>query len=197
MSFSGVWFKLTSLKVRIYLYMYFKTLLRAKEMKFERLKKKKRRHASLLTSETSSGSRDHSYFVPWPNRTRCPGQGSHSDWKTWKNGKAFSSQGKVREFWWDWKSQGKSHKILENWGNFRQMFFVIFQWQLNEFVYYLLNSIKFSGKKTITEKILENGEKNTGKVREKSGNFVSPEKWEPCLVNVLYLGAKSVPWQAT
>ena len=25
-------------------------------------------------------------------------QGSHSDWKTWKNGKAFSSQGKVKEF---------------------------------------------------------------------------------------------------
>ena len=25
-------------------------------------------------------------------------QGSHSDWKTWKNRKAFSSQGKVREF---------------------------------------------------------------------------------------------------
>ena len=24
--------------------------------------------------------------------------------------------------------------------------------------------------------------KNTGKVREKSGNFVSPEKWEPCLI---------------
>ena len=24
-------------------------------------------------------------------------------------------------------------------------------------------------------------EKNTGKVREKSGNFVIPEKWEPCL----------------
>ena len=23
-------------------------------------------------------------------------------------------------------------------------------------------------------------EKNTGKVREKSGNFVIPEKWEPC-----------------
>ena len=46
-------------------------------------------------------------------------QGSHSDWKTWKNGKAFSSQGKVREFWTDWKSQGKSHKILENSGNLR------------------------------------------------------------------------------
>ena len=26
-------------------------------------------------------------------------------------------------------------------------------------------------------------EKNTGKVREKSGNFVIPEKWEPCLKN--------------
>ena len=25
-------------------------------------------------------------------------QGSHSEWKTWKNGKAFSSQGKVGEF---------------------------------------------------------------------------------------------------
>ena len=25
-------------------------------------------------------------------------------------------------------------------------------------------------------------EKNTGKVREKSGNFVSPEKWEPWLL---------------
>ena len=46
-------------------------------------------------------------------------QGSHSDWKTWKNGKAFSSQGKVREFWTDWKSQGKSHKILENWDKLR------------------------------------------------------------------------------
>ena len=29
--------------------------------------------------------------------------------------------------------------------------------------------------------------KNTGKVREKSGNFVSPEKWEPCQnrINIL------------
>ena len=26
--------------------------------------------------------------------------------------------------------------------------------------------------------------KNTGKVREKSGNFVSPEKWEPCPVHL-------------
>ena len=30
-------------------------------------------------------------------------QGSHSGWKTWKNGKAFSSQGKV----WDFEQTGK------------------------------------------------------------------------------------------
>ena len=67
------------------------------------------------------------------------------------------------------KSQGKSHKILENWRNFRQMLFVTFQWQLNKFVYYLLNLIKFSVKKTISEKLLENGKKywkSQGKVRE-------------------------------
>ena len=42
--------------------------------------------------------------------------GSHRDWKsgkTWKNGKAFSSQGKVREFCQDWKNQGILPKILE------------------------------------------------------------------------------------
>ena len=38
----------------------------------------------------------------------------------------FSSEGKVREFCKDWKSQGKSHKILETQGIFRQMLFVIF-----------------------------------------------------------------------
>ena len=32
----------------------------------------------------------------------------------------------VREFWTDWKTLGKSHKILENSRNFRQMLFVIF-----------------------------------------------------------------------
>ena len=43
--------------------------------------------------------------------------GSHRDWnsgKTWKNGKAFSSQGKVREICQDWKSQGILLKVLEN-----------------------------------------------------------------------------------
>ena len=33
--------------------------------------------------------------------------------KTWKNGKAFSSQGNVREICQDWKSQGILPKILE------------------------------------------------------------------------------------
>ena len=52
------------------------------------------------------------------------------------------------------------------------MLFVIFQWQLNEFVYYLLNLIKCSVKTTITEK-------NTGKwekILEKSGNFCQSGK---------------------
>ena len=31
------------------------------------------------------------------SNTQNLAQDSHSDWKTWKNGKAFSSQGKVRE----------------------------------------------------------------------------------------------------
>ena len=31
--------------------------------------------------------------------------------------------------------------------------------------------------------------KNTGKVREKSGNFVSPEKWEPCGISKGFLSS--------
>ena len=38
---------------------------------------------------------------------------SYQDWKIWKNGNAFSSQGKVSEFCQDWKSQGILLKILE------------------------------------------------------------------------------------
>ena len=38
---------------------------------------------------------------------------AHKLGKTWKNGKTFSSQGKVREFCQDWKSQGILLKILE------------------------------------------------------------------------------------
>ena len=43
-----------------------------------------------------------------------------------KIGRAFSSQGKVREFLTDWKSRGKSGKKLGKSGNFRQMLFIIF-----------------------------------------------------------------------
>ena len=51
-----------------------------------------------------------------------------------ENGKTFSSQGILTRL-------EQSHKILENWGDFRQMLLVIFQWQLKEFVHYLLNLI--------------------------------------------------------
>ena len=116
-------------------------------------------------------------------------QGSHSDWKTWKNGKAFSSQGKVREFWTDWKSQGKVRenytkywKILKFEINiiwyFYILFLVIFKWT----VYFLLKWIKFSVKQN-TKKILENWEKileKSGKSQgilsvRKSGNPVNSE----------------------
>ena len=33
-------------------------------------------------------------------------------------------------------------------------------------------------------------ENNTGKVIEKSGNFVSPEKWEPCSIGRQLLGTQ-------
>ena len=45
-------------------------------------------------------------------------------------------------------------------------------------MYCFLKWIKFSQNKQILKKYWKIG-KNTGKVREKSGNFVSPEKWEP------------------
>ena len=38
----------------------------------------------------------------------------------------------------------------------------------------------FSKENKTLKNILENWKKNTGKVREKSENFVSPDKWEPC-----------------
>ena len=58
---------------------------------------------------------------------------------------------------------------------------MIFKWT----VYYLLKCIKFSVRKNKTLKKYWKMEKNTGKVREKSGNFVSPEKWEPCRGGIL------------
>ena len=40
-------------------------------------------------------------------------QGSHSDWKTWKNGKAFSSQGILNRL-------EKSGKITQNTGKLKE-----------------------------------------------------------------------------
>ena len=72
----------------------------------------------------------------------------------------------------------KSGKITQNTGKFREFqtnticyFLVIFKLT----VYYLLKWIKFSVKKTKLKKILEKWKKYW----KKSGNFVSPEKWEP------------------
>ena len=99
-----------------------------------------------------------------PTRTGKPGKihGSHRDWKsgkTWKNGKAFASQGKVREFCQDWKSQGILLKILEklhwkikkNAGKVREIGQPVIVKTL-QIWYYTLNK-----KSTL---------KNTGKVRE-------------------------------
>ena len=36
--------------------------------------------------------------------------------------------------------------------------------------------------------------KNTGKVREKSGNFVSPEKWEPWSIGVAWDALHDIFW---
>ena len=58
----------------------------------------------------------------------CTVHGSHWDWKsgkTWKNGKAFSSQGKVREICQDWKSQGILPKILEKQENLNKKIFFV------------------------------------------------------------------------
>ena len=52
-------------------------------------------YPSLLLPSTSTTIAS---LHPCTERVPCRIQGSHSDWKTWKNGKAFSSQGKVREF---------------------------------------------------------------------------------------------------
>ena len=108
-------------------------------------------------------------FIQGSHRTGKPGKmGRHFPVR--EKSRNFDQTGKVRENQTKyWKTEGISDKCY---------------WL---FVYYLLNLMKFSvKKKRITVKILENG-KNTGKVREKSGNFVSPEKWEPCLLHWLIL----------
>ena len=52
----------------------------------------------------------------------------------------------------------------------------------------------FSLKKNKTlKKYWKNG-KNSGKIKEKSGNFVSPEKWEPHM-GIPFVYASSVFWK--
>ena len=98
-------------------------------------------------------------YTPPPIPADPPGRtGKHE-----KNLKPFSSQGIL-------KSKEKSHKYWKSQGISDKcylLFLVIFKWS----VYYLLKRIKFWVKKNI---------KNTGKIGEKSGNFVSLEKWEQC-----------------
>ena len=53
-------------------------------------------------------------------------QGSHSDFKTSKIGKAFYNQGKFSEFGTDWNVKEKLHKILQKSAIFRQIL-VIFK----------------------------------------------------------------------
>ena len=128
-------------------------------------------------------------------------QGSHSDWKnwkTWENGKAFSSQGKVREFWTDWKSQGKVRENHTNTGKlraFQKKLFVFFSMIFKWTVYYLLKCIKFLVRKNETLKKYWKMEKNTGKVRE----FCQPGKVGTLMYVILsrsYLGG-SLPCYVT
>ena len=65
---------------------------------------------------------------------------------------------------------GRHFPVRVKSGNFRQILFAIFLVIFKLTVYYLLNWIKFSVKKQSI---------NIKKILEKSGNFVSPEKWEP------------------
>ena len=89
-------------------------------------------------------------------------QGSHSDWKTWKNGKEFSSQGILNRL-------EKSGKITQNTGKLREFqtniicyFLVIFKLT----VYYFAKMHQFFNlKNKLLKKYWKNG-KNTGKVRE-------------------------------
>ena len=121
--------------------------------------------------------------------------GSHKNWKTWKNEKTFSSQGKSENFEQTgkvgefhpkyWKNEGILPKILEKWGHFSQFLYYFFLlllievYVLNWFIYFL-NSLN-------AEKILENGKK----ILEKSWKFVSPKMWEPWLYWMIHCTKKN------
>ena len=101
--------------------------------------------------------------------------------KPGKNGKAFSSQGKVREFCQDWKSQGKIREFCSKyWENEKKLSGILKKntgrvreiWQpvivkTLQIWYHTLN------KKRTLKKYWKTA-KNTGKVRE----ILSPKKWE-------------------
>ena len=95
------------------------------------------------------------------------------------------------------KSQGilnrleKSGKITQNTGKLREfqtniIFYFLVIFKLTVYYFAEMHQI-FSYKRKLLKKYWKNG-KNTGKVREKSGNFVSPEKWEPCVILFKILG---------
>ena len=88
--------------------------------------------------------------------------------KTWKNGKAFSSQGILLKIL---ENQEKLYwKIEKNTGKVREISQPVIVKTL-QIWYHTLN------KKELW-KILENW-----KILGKSGKFVSPKKWEPCVLH--------------
>ena len=104
-------------------------------------------------------------------------QGSHSDWKTLEKWEGIFQSGKSQGIFNRLEKVRENHiKYWKTWGiwdKYYLIFLVIFKWT----VYYLPKWIKFSVKKKQNiKKILEKWKK----VLEKSGNFVSPKKWEPC-----------------
>ena len=73
----------------------------------------------------------------------------------------------------------KSGKITQNTGKLREfeinIIDILSDIKMNCVLFVKMDQV-FSLKKLSIKKILENGKK----ILEKSGNFVSPEKWEPC-----------------
>ena len=107
----------------------------------------------------------------------------------WKKEKAFFNQWKVGEFSTDWKSRGKSHRILEKLKIFRRcylLFLVIFKWT----EYYLLKWITFSVNKTKHLKILEKWEKyrkNQGSLSRGILSVLKSRNHEDCCLPPLAL----------
>ena len=94
----------------------------------------------------------------------------------WKNGNAFSSKGKVREFEQTGKVRENRTKYWKT-GEFQKNVICYILVKFKQITYYLLKLNMFSvKKKTKREKKYWKMEK----ILEKSGTFVIPEKWEPC-----------------